>query len=292
MEILTSFYLRARQRLHHINTPKSTGQFSKKFALLMGKGNVNGALKLLTSNISNGIPLDDTTLTRLKQKHPASSELNEEVLLRREKPSVHPVVFEDIDENMVKEAALETKGGSDPSGLDADGWKKILASKSYITINTDLRQEFANVIKKRSTEKLPVDTTKDGTPLDAFLACRLIPLDNNRGLRPIGVGEVLRRIAGQVVMQVVKKDIKKAAGCLQLCAGQEAGFEATIHAMHKIFESSEKEAILIVDAENAFNSINRKVCYIKINTCVLQLRRFSATVMRYLLDSLLLGEKN
>ena len=124
------------------------------------------------------------------------------------------------------------------------------------------------------------------------MACRLIPLDNNRGLRPTGVGEVLRRIAGKVVIKVVQKDIKKVAGCLQLCAGQEAGFEAAIHAMHKIFESSEKEAILIVDAENAFNSINRKVCYIKINTCVLQLRRFSATVMRYLLDSLLLGEKN
>ena len=51
-------------------------------------------------------------------------------------------------------------------------------------------------------------------------------------------------------MKVVKEDIKKAAGCLQLCAGQEAQV--------KIFESNRKEAILIVDAENAFNSINRK----------------------------------
>ena len=91
-----------------------------------------------------------------------------------------------------------------------------------------------------------------------FLACRLIPLDKNLGLRPIGVGEVLRRIAGKVVMKVVKEDIKKAAGCLQLCAGQEAGCEAAIHAMHRIFESNETEAILMVDAENPFDSINRK----------------------------------
>ena len=58
---------------------------SKKFALLMEKGNINGTLKLLTSNISKGIlPLDDKTLSLLKQKHPALSmtELNEEVLLR------------------------------------------------------------------------------------------------------------------------------------------------------------------------------------------------------------------
>ena len=108
--------------LHHINIPKSIGELSKKFDLLMEKENVNGALKLLRSTISNGIlPLDDKTLSLLKQKHPASSELKNEVLLRGEKPSIHPVVFEDIDENMVKEAVLKTKGGSVTSGLDADG---------------------------------------------------------------------------------------------------------------------------------------------------------------------------
>ena len=40
-------------------------------------------------------------------------------------------------------------------------------------------------------------------------------------------------------MKVVKEDIKKAAGCLQLCAGQEAGCEAAIHAMLKTFKSNE-----------------------------------------------------
>ena len=135
--------------LQHINASKSIGELSKKFALLTAKGNVNGALKLFTSNISNGIlPLDDKTLSLLKQKHPASSELNEKVLLRGEKPSVHPLVFEDIDEAMVKEAVLRTKCGSGPSGLDADGWREILVSKSYRTINADLTRAFDNVIEK------------------------------------------------------------------------------------------------------------------------------------------------
>ena len=69
---------------------------------------------------------------------------------------------------MVKEAALKTKVGSGLSGLDADGWRKILVSKSYGTTNADLRIAFADVIKKICTEKLPVDTTKDETPLEAF----------------------------------------------------------------------------------------------------------------------------
>ena len=80
---------------------------------------------------------------------------------------------------------------------------------------------------------------KNETPLEAFLACRLIALDKHPELRPIGVDEVMRQIAGKVVMKVVKEDIKKAAGCLQLCAGQEAGCEAAIHAMLKTFKSNE-----------------------------------------------------
>ena len=75
---------------------------------MMDKGNVNGALKLLASNMSNSIlPLEDKTFSLLKVKHPASSELNEEILSRVEKACVHPVVFEDIDDSMVEDAALE-----------------------------------------------------------------------------------------------------------------------------------------------------------------------------------------
>ena len=43
---------------------------------------------------------------------------------------------------------------------------------------------------------------------------------------------MLRRIAGKAVMSLLKKDVLQAAGSLQLCGGQVAGSEATIHAMH------------------------------------------------------------
>ena len=80
---------------------------------------------------------------------------------------------------MVKEAVRKTRGGSGLSGLYADGQRKILVSQGYGTINADLRKEFVNVIKEICTEKLPVDTTKDETPLEAFLTSRFIPLDKN-----------------------------------------------------------------------------------------------------------------
>ena len=49
----------------------------------------------------------------------------------------------------------------------------------------------------------------------------------------------------------------EAVGSKQLCAGQEAGCEAAIHAMRDIFENN-ADAVLLVDATNAFNSLNRE----------------------------------
>ena len=71
--------------------------------------------------------------------------------------------------------------------------------------------------------------------LEAFLACRLIPLDKNPGLRPIGIDEVLRRIAVKVVVTHFRTVIVTSVGSLQVCAEQEAGCEAIIHAMHTIY---------------------------------------------------------
>ena len=56
----------------------------------------------------------------------------------------------------------------------------------------------------------------------------------------------------------LKKDV---AGSQQLCAWQTTGAEATIHAMYDIFKEHNTEGIQLIDAENAFNSINGKVMF-------------------------------
>ena len=76
-----------------------------------------------------------------------------------------------------------------------------------------------------------LEEIKNEESLESFIACRLTPLDKWPGLRPIGGREALRRIAGKALMILLKKDVLKAAGLLQLCGGQVAGSEATIHAM-------------------------------------------------------------
>ena len=54
-------------------------------------------------------------------------------------------------------------------------------------------------------------------------------------------------------------DIEGSVGGLQTCAGQKGGIEAAIHAMKKIYSEVKYEGLLMVDASNAFNSLNRKV---------------------------------
>jgi len=93
------------------------------------------------------------------------------------------------------------------------------------------------------------------------MSCRgLIPLNKNPGMRPIGISESTAK-SWEVVMIVSKHHITEATGSIQVCAGQEARSEAAIHAIYDTFKSPDCEAVLLVDAENPFKSINRAVTF-------------------------------
>ena len=68
----------------------------------------------------------------------------------------------------------------------------------------DLRMAIADMTKRLCQGK----TVKH---LEAFLVCRLLPLDRQPGVRPIGTGEVLRRVIEKMVMKLLKEDILKAS---------------------------------------------------------------------------------
>ena len=90
-------------------------------SLLMHKGNVNAAIKLLTMNMQNGIlPINEDTLDLLKQKHLKGEPAHESVLPTDTPEETHPVKFESIQAECIQKAAIQTKGRSEPSGVDAD----------------------------------------------------------------------------------------------------------------------------------------------------------------------------
>ncbi|CAB3982845.1 Hypothetical predicted protein [Paramuricea clavata] len=73
----------------------------------------------------------------------------------------------------------------------------------------------------------------------------------------MGIGEVPRCIIAKSIVKVVRNDVQEAVGPLQACKGHKAGCEAAVHAMREII-SDETEAVLLVDASNTFNTINRQ----------------------------------
>ena len=75
----------------------------------------------------------------------------------------------------------------------------------------------------------------------------------------MGIGEVLQCIIGKSVAIVLKGDIAQAAGVSQVCVSHPSGYEAAIHAQRKVFASVGTDAMLLVDADNTFNRLNRMV---------------------------------
>ena len=63
------------------------------------------------------------------------------------------------------------------------------------------------------------------------MACRLFLLDRRPGIRPVNIGETLRRALAKLVMRAAGEQAKTACGNLQLCAGLEAGIEGATHAV-------------------------------------------------------------
>ena len=106
--------------LKYSTKPKSIAQLSKKFVEHMNKGNINSAIK--HHNMENSVlPLNDTTLNLLKQKHQCQSEADKHFLFDDISQSIHMIKYERINAEVIQNTALRTRCGSEPSGMDADG---------------------------------------------------------------------------------------------------------------------------------------------------------------------------
>ena len=64
---------------------------------------------------------------------------------------------------------------------------------------------------------------------------------------------------GKAILNVIGAEIQAVAGSSQLCARQRSGCEAAVHAMTELFNNEQVEGLLLVDAQDAFNSLNRAV---------------------------------
>ena len=101
---------------------------------------------------------------------------------------------------------------------------------SFKSASNELCQSLAATAKRLCTCFVKPES------ISPLLACRLIALSKNPGVRPIGIGETVRRIIAKSVLSVIRGDIQ---GTVQLCAGQISGTEAAVHAVRTLFERDE-----------------------------------------------------
>ena len=246
-----------QKRLVRSHQKKDLPHEAKIFAKLVKEGQMNSALRHLTDDGCGGVlSLNDDVMKQLHEKHPKAHPAKLGLLLFGPVEEVYESAYNEITSEMIREAALRTKGAGGPSNVDANGFQRILASKSFKKSAPNLCDALATTTRRFCTEYI------DPATIEPILASRLIPLDKGNGdIRPIGVVEVIRRIIGKCVTKVVKQDILESSGSLQVFAGHKSGSAAAVHTMNSLFQYKEIDAVLVVDASNAFNSLNRASQY-------------------------------
>ena len=133
---------------------------------------VNSALRYLSDDQGGGIlPLSDDVMEQLKEKHPEPQGFQLGSLLFGPIKDIPHTLYYEINGDMVRDAALITKGSGGPSGVDANGFRRILTCKSFKRSGTELCEAIASMTKRLCTEYV------DPRGLEAILANRLIPLD-------------------------------------------------------------------------------------------------------------------
>ena len=65
-----------------------------------------------------------------------------------------------------------------------------------------------------------------------MMSGRLIVLDKNPGIRPVGIGETWQRLLAKCLLPVTGQEAKVACGTEQLAGRVEAGIKVVIHAAH------------------------------------------------------------
>ena len=148
--------------------------------------------------------------------------------------------------------AHRIQGGAGPGGCDAGHWRDVLLR--FGAYSSRLRDVVAALARRLLNSIIPWED------ISALVANRLIALDKCPGVCPIGIGETLRCVVGKAVCYATRVDVELACSSDQLCGGVRSGNEGATHAMTSLLlqhGATSGWGVLLVDASNAFNSLNR-----------------------------------
>ena len=139
---------------------------------------------------------------KLKEKHLKAAELKHSAITDKPETKTERVIFENIIQDDNASTTKNSSGSGGPTQIDMDTQREMICSKSYGTHSKMLVDEIATLAKRLVTDTILHDY------ISTLLACRLFPLKKkDNGIRPVGVGECLRRIIGKTITGLAKEDI-------------------------------------------------------------------------------------
>ena len=157
-----------------------------------------------------------------------------------------------ITEEAVESVAQKLLVSSGPGGTDSEalqGW---------------LLKFGEDINRLRTSKKKIVGWLANGSlpwaAYHVFMSGRLIVLDKQTCVRPVGVGETWRRLFANIVHKFTGPEATISWQDDQLCAGLKEVIDGAIHRVQDLWDknlTTEDCGFLLVDAKNAFNSINR-----------------------------------
>ena len=112
---------------------RKTKTEAQKFNKLINTGKISSAIAKLTDTSKGVLSLDEIVKGKTVEqtpvaKHPPSEPINENYItpVSNETIPFHPSIFDQINGQPIKKAAMRTHGSHGPSGLDANEWRRIL----------------------------------------------------------------------------------------------------------------------------------------------------------------------
>jgi hypothetical protein len=217
---------------------------ARQFNATVLSGRLRKAVRGLTNRDGGGILQPDDACTKtgrpvlevLRDKHPAMRD--------PDLTGPNPDTFEHYDSTPdavplnitakdVEEIASKLSGAAGPSGVDAVDLRNWLLR--FGAESEALREELAQLTNILSNEN------PSWASYRALMACRLVALDKQPGVRPVGIGEIYRRLMAKCVLAATGHRATDVCGNLNLCAGLPAGIEGAVHAMTTEWEKATAE---------------------------------------------------
>ena len=210
---------------------------ARRFSSTVMSGQLRKAVRMITSRDGGRVLVPEDLCTKtgrpvrevMQEKHPETRLPNLQdpncVSYPEYPDGVPDVVPICCTSDCVAEMAPKLSGGAGPSGVEAVQLKHWLLH--FGRASAELREEMAMWVDWLANSSPPWAAYR------ASMARRLVGLDKQPGVRPLGIGEVWQRLWAKLVLEDAGQQGKLACGSEQLCAGLEAGIEGAIHAVRQ-----------------------------------------------------------